>query len=131
MVYRTAQLKRQQIMRKSHKVMWLPMCGRQLQYYARKGAQEESLHICRFGHKPEWQDSRLFLLKPKRKCTAVIKCIRSETFLQKNINKGVKNGLVKLDQILHRISLYRWSWAATEDAQKAVTTAIPAENTAK
>ncbi|CAD7089189.1 unnamed protein product [Hermetia illucens] len=38
------------------------------------------------------------------KCTAVVKRMRSATFLQKNVSEGVKNGLMELEELLDRIS---------------------------
>ena len=65
-----------------------------------------------------------------RKCAAVVKRMRSATFLQRNVSKGVKNGLMELEELLDRISFYRRTWRAAEDDCRAETVALPAENAA-
>lgn len=42
--------------------------------------------------------------------------------LQKNVSKGMKNNLIELEELLDRISFYRWTWRPAEDAQKAEAT---------
>ena len=64
-----------------------------------------------------------------KKCTAIVKHMRSSTFLQKNVGKGVKNGLMELEELLDRISYYRRTWKVRQNPQEAETTALPEENT--
>lgn len=47
---------------------------------------------------------------------------------QKNVKKGVNNGLMELEESLDSISFYRRKLTTTGDARKAKTTALPAEN---
>ncbi|CAD7087787.1 unnamed protein product [Hermetia illucens] len=56
-----------------------------------------------------------------KKCTAVVKHMRSATFLQKNVGKGVKNGLMELEELLDRISYYRRAWKVRQNLQEAET----------
>lgn len=51
-------------------------------------------------------------------CAAVMKHMSSATFLEKNVGKDVKNGLIELEDLLDHISYYKWTEKATEDAQK-------------
>lgn len=43
----------------------------------------------------------------KRKYSIVVKRMRSATFLQENVGKGVKYDLMELEELLDRISFYR------------------------
>lgn len=64
-----------------------------------------------------------------KKCRAVMKHIRSATFLLKNVSKGMKNRLMELEQLLGRVSYYRQTLRVTEDSPKAEATAPPTEST--
>lgn len=56
--------------------------------------------------------------------------MRWATLFQKKDSKGVKKGLMELELELDRISFYKRKWRAAEDAWKAETAALPAENAA-
>lgn len=65
-----------------------------------------------------------------KKRVAVVKSMWSAKFLQKNASKWEKNRLMELQELLDKISYYRWTWRVTEDAGKAKTTAPPTDNIA-